>query len=89
MDPAQAEGQRSSGQPTDADPDVEEIPAPTTRTASKKRARVGKDGQPKAKKAKVVVAAALPESSTSSGTTGGSDRASEPGNGSPVENGDA
>ncbi|KAJ8588323.1 hypothetical protein M405DRAFT_261313 [Rhizopogon salebrosus TDB-379] len=88
MDPAQAEGQRSSGQPADPDPDVEEIPAPTTRTASKKRLRVGKDGQPKAKKTKVI-ATALPESSTSSGTIGGSDRASEPGNGSPAENGDA
>lgn len=89
MDPAQAELQRTSGPPVDPDPDVEEIPppAPAPKAKSKKRSRVGKDGLPKAKKTKV--AAVVQESSTSSGTTGGSDQASEPGHGSPAENGDA
>ncbi|KAG0702066.1 hypothetical protein DFH29DRAFT_982501 [Suillus ampliporus] len=77
MDPAQAELHRTSGQSAEPDPD----------TTSKKRSRVGKEGQSKAKKIKVT--AALQESSTSSGTTGGSDQASELGHGSPAENGDA
>ncbi|KAG1748354.1 uncharacterized protein EDB91DRAFT_876156 [Suillus paluster] len=87
MDPAQAELQRTSGHSGDPDPDVEEIPPPAPKTTSKKRSRVGKDGQPKVKKFKS--AAVVQESSTSSGTTGGSDQASEPGHGSPAENGDA
>lgn len=87
MDPAQAELQRTSGPPVEHDPEVEEIPPPAPKAKSKKRSRVGKDGQPKAKKTKV--AAVVQESSTSSGTTGGSDQASEPGHGSPAENGDA
>lgn len=87
MDPAQAELHRTSGQSAEPDPDVEEIPPPASKTTSKKRSRVGKEGQSKAKKIKVT--AALQESSTSSGTTGGSDQASELGHGSPAENGDA
>ncbi|KAL4072473.1 hypothetical protein V8B97DRAFT_372250 [Scleroderma yunnanense] len=59
--------------------------APTT---GKKRSRAGKNTETKTKKAKAAVTVTS-ESSISGGTVGGNDRATDPGNNSPVDGNDA
>ncbi|KIJ62194.1 hypothetical protein HYDPIDRAFT_115073 [Hydnomerulius pinastri MD-312] len=76
IDPADAS--RNTGQPVEA-----EVPHSAAPATGKKRSRAGRNGERRSKKAKL--SSTTNDSTTSGGTEGGSDQASEPGVISPVE----
>lgn len=81
IDPADAT--RNASQPAESEGRMEE-----PRVTGKKKYKGGKNGEPKLKKAKVAPPSNISETSTSGGTVGGSDQASEPGKNGPVEGDD-